>query len=341
MGIEASVIVPTHNRCGLLERLLQSLFGQTLSPDRFEIIVVSDGSTDGTRELVEALRKEHGNLVFIEQASRGPAAARNAACRAARGKYLAFTDDDCVADRDWLERLLEVFDRTDAVAVQGRTSTDEAACTPLTNQVKNETGMYGVPTCNAGYRKQIIEIVGGFDESFPFPHNEDADLAWKVEKLGPVPFVPEVHVVHPPRPETLFQRAHWVRYLESDFLLFAKHPDAYRERCTASPWLTIYRQAFIVAQFGALKASLKYLLPPSKPRFFFQGIGLVLVRGFNLVRFYPFYLRAAWRYGRQGCTESAAASLRGKFQPNEGTTMKARGLARGNAEPGRRHPGPV
>jgi GT2 family glycosyltransferase len=296
MGITVSVIVPTLNRRSLLERLLQSLFGQTLSSDKFEVIVVNDGSADDTAELVKAFQHKQSNLVFFEQQRRGPAAARNTAGRAARGKYLAFTDDDCVPAEDWLERLIEVFERTGAVAVQGRTSTNDAACSPLTNQVKNEKGMFGVPTCNAGYRKDIFDQVGGFDESFPFPHNEDADLAWRVEKLGRIPFAPEVHVIHPPRRETLRQRANWVRFMESDFLLFAKHPDAYRERCTASPWFTIYRQAFVIAQIGALKASAKCLLPPFNPRCFLEGIALVLARGWNLIRFYPYYLRAAKRY---------------------------------------------
>lgn len=328
MGIQISVIVPTFNRCCLLKRLLESLFQQSLAPEDFEIIVVSDGSTDGTAEAVKALQRERKNLVLIEQKNLGPAAARNRAARAARGKYLAFTDDDCLVAKDWLEKLIRVFERTDAVAVQGRTTTDEAACTPLTNQVKNETGMYGVPTCNAAYRKEIFDAAGGFDESFPFPHNEDADLAWRAEYWGRIPFAREVHVVHPPRRESLFRRAYWVRYLESDFLLFAKHPEAYRERCTASPWRTIYRQAFVVAQLGALKASGRCLFPPFKPQCFLEGIGLVLVRGFNLIRFYPFYLRAARRYGRQGRKELPVGALPVRVSSNTGPNLDARKPAR-------------
>ncbi len=296
MPIDVSVIVPTHNRRGLLERLLQSLFRQTLSPDRFEIVVASDGSTDGTAEMVKALQKTHENLMFMEQQNQGPATARNAASRAARGKYLAFTDDDCIAADDWLEKLVKVFERSNAVAIQGRTSTVRSERTPLTIEVENERGMHGVPTCNAAYRKDVFHTAGGFDESFPFPHNEDADLAWRAEELGPIVFAPEVHVIHPPRRETLLRRARWVRYLQSDFLLFARHPEAYRRRCTASPWLTIYRQAFVFAQLGDLKSSVKYLIRPFKPRCFFEGIGLVLVRGWNLIRFFPDYCRASRRY---------------------------------------------
>lgn len=296
MEVMVSVIVPTFNRCALLERLLQSLFEQTLSPDLFEILVVNDGSTDATAKIVDTFQNEHKNLRLLEQANRGPAAARNKAAREARGMYLAFTDDDCVATRNWLENLIKAFNETGAVGVQGRTSTIESACSPLTNQVRNEDGMCGVPTCNAGYRKDIFECVGGFDESFPFPHNEDADFAWRVEKSGPIPFVREVHMMHPPRLETLWRRAYWVRYLESEFLLFAKHPELYRRRCSASPWYAIYWRAFLLAEFDGLKASAKYLIRTFNPRYFIQSIALVLVRGWNLIRFYPFYLKAARRY---------------------------------------------
>jgi len=309
MGIQITVIVPTCNRKDFLTKLLSSLFQQTLPPDQYEVVVVSDGSTDGTGDLVRALQEQHPNLVLLEQRNQGPAAARNAGARVARGEYLAFTDDDCIASRDWLERTSRVFERTGAGVVQGRTSTDREARSPLTNQVDNERGMYGVPTCNAAYRKGIFSAVGGFDERFPFPHNEDADLAWRAERLGPVVFAPEVHIIHPPRRETLWGRAYWVRYLESDFLLYAKHPEAYRQRCSASPWHTIYWRAFVVAQFGGLKSSVKYLVRPFKPRYFFQGNALVLVRWWNLIRFYPFYLRAARRHRRASVKHSSQPQL--------------------------------
>jgi glycosyltransferase involved in cell wall biosynthesis len=295
MEVKVSVIVPTLNRCALLERLLRSLFEQTLSQDLFEILVASDGCADGTVNLVQMLQKDHKNLRLLEQGRRGPAAARNTAARIAKGEYLAFTDDDCVAPKQWLENLVKGFIETGAAGIQGRTSTIEAECSPLTNEVRNEKGMSGVPTCNAAYRKDIFQRVGGFDESFSFPHNEDADLAWRIEKLAPIRFLREVHMIHPPRRETLCRRAHWVRYLETEFLLFAKHPEAYR-RHSSSPWRTIYGHVFVIAAFFGLKSAIKYLFPPFRPRYFMEAIALVLVREWNLLRFYPHYRKAAMRH---------------------------------------------
>src|SRR5437764_15267621 len=96
---EVSVVVATRDRAPRLLSLIASLRGQTLAPGRFEVIVVDDGSSDGTRELVAA---EHDRCAFAlnvleHSGGGGPGAVRNAGLRVARGKRVAFTDDDCEA----------------------------------------------------------------------------------------------------------------------------------------------------------------------------------------------------------------------------------------------------
>lgn len=300
MAVEVSVIVPTFNRRKLLTRLIKSLFNQTMPEDRYEVVLVSDGSTDGTVEAVRAFQQQHRNLRLVEQRNRGPAAARNAGVRASRGQYLAFTDDDCVVSQNWIEAIMAAFERTGALAVQGRTSTDRSACTPLTHQVHNPKGMYSAPTCNVAYRKSVFDSIGGFDESFPFPHDEDTDFAWRAEKLGQIVFAPEAHVLHPPRIQTLAVRASWVRFLQSEFLLYAKHPEVYQARCSATPWLTIYGRIFVVNQLAELKSSFGYLVRHFRPRQFAIGVAVVMVRWCYLVRFFPDYLRASRRARAMG-----------------------------------------
>ena len=183
--LKISVVVATFNRRESLQRLLESLASQTLSPAHFEVLVVSDGATDGTVELVRELKAHRPNLTLLDLQSRGPGAARNAGARLARGRFLAFTDDDCIASETWLEQLLVVFVRTGAVAVQGRTTTDRAAQSPLTHCIEILSPcLTSMPTCNAAYRKDIFDAAGGFDEAFRFAHDEDADLAWRVEDMG-------------------------------------------------------------------------------------------------------------------------------------------------------------
>lgn len=98
-----SVIVPHFNQKRLLALCLESLERQSLARDRFEIIVGDNMTPAG----VEALKTAFPRVVFVEAQARGAAHARNAALAAARGEVIAFTDADCVAAPDWLERGLD------------------------------------------------------------------------------------------------------------------------------------------------------------------------------------------------------------------------------------------
>lgn len=307
-AIRLSVIVPTHNRQELLLRLLKSLAEQGIGADQYEVIVVSDGSDDGTCDAVRTLAQHRHQIRLIEQANRGPAAARNAAAREARGLILAFTDDDCIASPDWLEKLVKPFACEKVVGVQGRTTTFTSEITPLTHQMLLEEKSHFVPTCNAAYRRNVFQQLGGFDERFPYPHNEDADLAWRFESAGRIEFAPDAVVVHPPRPESFSKKAAWVRYLESEFLLFYKNPAKYRTYRGSSPWRTIYWQVFVVGQAGKLKSSLKYILLRFRPAYFCVAVALVFVRWWNLIRYYARFRRAAIKWRQVFCTEVPSAS---------------------------------
>jgi len=297
-GVRISVVVATFNRRNSLMLLLESLSKQTISG--FEVIVVSDGSTDGTVQMLHKLQDQFGNLRIIDEVNRGPGAARNAGARAALGDYLAFTDDDCVASKDWLEQFLAAFEDTGAVAVQGRTTTDRLARSPLTHQMEILTPMLKVlPTCNVAYLKRAFEGVGGFDESFKSAHNEDADLVWRIEEVGKIVFAPKVHIIHPPRSDSFYKRARWVRGLESEFLLYYKNRDKYRKYRSISPWWNIYWNIFIIGQLQMIWSNCKYLLKPYNPYYFFLGIALVVTRWFNLVRFLPVYYRAYRSYRKK------------------------------------------
>lgn len=88
-----SVIVPTYQRCDSVARLLHALAQQTLTPEMYEVIISIDGSSDGTREMVEAFAAPY-QLAHIWQTNSGRAVARNAGIRSAKGEVLVFFDDD-------------------------------------------------------------------------------------------------------------------------------------------------------------------------------------------------------------------------------------------------------
>src|SRR6266571_4199886 len=97
-----SIIIPTYNRASLLPHTLNSVWGQSFSD--FEVIVVDDGSTDATHQLLSGYQ---GRLRVFPQNNRGPGAARNLGASRASGDYLAFLDSDDV----WLPWTLETYRR--------------------------------------------------------------------------------------------------------------------------------------------------------------------------------------------------------------------------------------
>jgi glycosyltransferase involved in cell wall biosynthesis len=181
-----SVVVATHGRAQLLGRLVRALEAQD-GVGRFEVIIVDDASTDHTWDELQHLAADaHVPLEPLRQArNRGPAAARNAGWRAARAALIAFTDDDCVPQPGWLATLVDGLSNADMV--QGRTlpiPEREVGRGPFSRSlwIHEEEGRY--ETCNMGYRRAVLENVGGFDERFELPFGEDIDLAWRAKEAG-------------------------------------------------------------------------------------------------------------------------------------------------------------
>jgi glucosyl-dolichyl phosphate glucuronosyltransferase len=105
-----TIVIGTLNRRELLQGSLVSLLRQRCPADRFEILVVDNGSTDGTQEMVRRLAAAASNMRLVEEPARGLSHARNRGIAEARGRLVAFFDDDAVAEPDWVEVLLGVFE---------------------------------------------------------------------------------------------------------------------------------------------------------------------------------------------------------------------------------------
>jgi len=107
-----SVVICTYNRAKSLYNTLQSLLDQTLSKSKYEIIVVDNGSTDDTAEVVKSfqVKRKYPIINFLYEKKLGLGHARNSGFQYAHGKYIAFTDDDAVVDKEWLKNSLNLFD---------------------------------------------------------------------------------------------------------------------------------------------------------------------------------------------------------------------------------------
>lgn len=114
--IELSVVIPAFNEERYLGACLRALDEQTLSRRRFEVIVIDNGSTDATLEILEGWPRVRP----LAEPRRDPYLARNRGIEAARGAIIAFTDADCAAAPDWLERIERAFRREDVDIAVGR-----------------------------------------------------------------------------------------------------------------------------------------------------------------------------------------------------------------------------
>src|SRR4051812_17690574 len=109
MPVKISVVIPTYRRPVLLSHCLGALARQTLDPADYEVIVVSDGPDLVAEQTVRQLAAPPGLRFLHLPEKKGPAAARNLGWRNASGRLIAFTDDDCLPDANWLRALWEAY----------------------------------------------------------------------------------------------------------------------------------------------------------------------------------------------------------------------------------------
>ena len=107
--VRISAVVCTLNRAAYLAKAVESLVNQTCPKDHYEIIVVDNGSTDNTREVVEQF-SQHARIKYVYEPTEGLCQARNTGWQAAGGKYVAYLDDDAIAHPQWLETMLKAFE---------------------------------------------------------------------------------------------------------------------------------------------------------------------------------------------------------------------------------------
>ena len=197
--MNVSVVVPAYNAARTLPQCLAAIAGQSRPPH--EIIVVDDGSTDGTVAIAEAVP----GVVCIRQKNAGPAAARNRGAVEASGEWVVFTDADCVPEADWLERLFEPKPPPGTAGVGGSYAIANAGSL-LARVIQAEiaarhAGMAGpvdfLGSFNVAYRREVYMSAGGFDERFRQASGEDNDLAYRIHQQGgTLHFVLEARVAH-------------------------------------------------------------------------------------------------------------------------------------------------
>jgi GT2 family glycosyltransferase len=209
-----SIVIPVRNEGRTLRSCLESLFAQDHHP--IEVIIVNDGSTDDTGDIVASYGER---IQLLSTPGVGPSRGRNLGVARATGDYVAFTDGDCVCGRSWIRELLRGFNgRPDVAGVGGsqRTPPDDS---PYGRQVGAFLRAFGFasdyiradgkedivevnhnPTCNVLYRRTVFNRVGGFLESL-WP-GEDVEFDLRVRRCGLRLMYNACAIVYHHRPDT-------------------------------------------------------------------------------------------------------------------------------------------
>jgi len=220
-SLRCSVIVPVYNGAAVIGRCLDALAGQTLATDQFEIIVIDDGSVDGSTAAVERWAARHGayQVRVASQAHTGPAAARNHGAAIARAPLLFFTDADCQPAPAWAEALLAGFAGPQSPAglmgaYRSRQRSLAARFAQLEfedryRRMRRQPELDVVATYSAAFRRDLFMEAGGFDPSFPEANNEDVEFSYRLSQAGhSMHFAPEAQVYH-------HHAASWLGYMRT------------------------------------------------------------------------------------------------------------------------------
>lgn len=252
MSVQVSVVVPTYKRTQLLAKCLKALIEQDFPPKAYEIIIVDDAVWEETRLLVaEFLEKAESARItqgyrpdsdlfpdiryLVAPDTQGPAAARNIGWRLARGEIVAFTDDDCLPEPDWLkEGVAALKDGKDGIS--GRVIVPISGIP--TDYEKNVSRLEHSEfvTANCFYRCRILEMCDGFDENFTMAWREDSDLYFRMQANScKLSSAPAAMVIHPARPAQWGISLKEQRKSMFNALLFKKYPQLYREHIQRFP----------------------------------------------------------------------------------------------------------
>jgi O-antigen biosynthesis protein len=225
-----SVVVCTYNGSRTIRDCLEGL--ALVDYPMFEVIVVDDGSTDGTADIV----REY-DVRLIRTDNRGLSNARNTGLHAATGEIIAYLDDDARPEVHWLKYLAATFATTTHAGVGGPNipPPDDG---PIADCVANAPGgpvhvllsdseAEHIPGCNMAFRKECLEAIGGFDPQFRVA-GDDVDICWRLQECGwTLGFHPAAVVWHHRRNSL---RTYWKQqcgYGKAEALLKKKWPEKY------------------------------------------------------------------------------------------------------------------
>lgn len=256
--LSVSVVVPIRNAARTLPFCLAAL--ERLVPQPLEVLLVDNGSTDGSPALLRTFACKHASrgVRIVEEPRPGISAARNAGIRAARGEVLAWTDSDCAPHPSWLRHLIAPFADPTVGGVAGRVlpapagSTVELFCGLYTFQTPDQPARHrrwtpwggGYAGANFAVRRAVVQELGGYDEDIIYG-GDDYDLCARLYSRGyAITYTPEAQVCH-------YHRATLRGMLRQAFGFGRSHPYLIRRHAPPGLWLELPRRSFCWSAFPA------------------------------------------------------------------------------------------
>ena len=305
MNKEVSIIIPTKNEGDVLKNCLNSIQNLEYPKDKMEVIIVDAHSRDNT---VEIAKKFGCKVVYENVGTR--AGACNIGVKNAKGEYIAFTDADCVLQKDWMKNLIKQFNDEKIASVGGPNTTPEddtefAKCVGAVLSFLSKPGArYGLVAdratwtfhnsgCNAAYRKDVIEEAGGFNNKLVTCEDEEMD--YRIGEKGyKLLFTPDAVVYH-------YRRPTWKRFYKQAYKYAVGRMQAIKLHRKIGRWyhytpptiisiivilfaLSFLNPifpliAFIILVSGGIGIGLMslYLISRTKMKHFFTFLGLIII----------------------------------------------------------------
>ena len=217
MSLDLSIAVCTYNRSDVLPKCLESLVDQTADSELFEVLIIDNNSTDDTKKITKDFCGKHHNFRYVFEEKQGLSHARNRAIVEARGEYLAYIDDDAIADKDWIKNILAVIKRDSSIVAFGgsiypwynskkpKWFQDEFEIFSLGEQIfqlNEQNRSFGLNGSNMIFKKEILNKYNGFSAEYgmngdKIAFGEESLLFNKMLKNNEnIQYFPDIKVLH-------------------------------------------------------------------------------------------------------------------------------------------------
>jgi glycosyltransferase involved in cell wall biosynthesis len=247
-----SVVLPSYNRADVIGMTLERLCHQTIATDRFEVIVVDDGSKDQSSDIVITYQ-DRLNIKYYYQNNKGVAAARNLGVYHAEGWIIVFLDCDEMPEVDFLEQHEQMHQENPRCLINGQVRSWPNPQGPWYDRVIDPDSVlnYGevsgtIPFYlaiggNLSVQTQAFSELGGFDEEFPGSGGEETEFVYRATLEGyPFKYCPEAITYHN-HPRTIKQRiSQQSTHARSLALLIQKHPEIQFEIPDADDYFPVF-----------------------------------------------------------------------------------------------------